>query len=595
MSVPLKSCSTDRGAAALQPQALCLEVLQRKYLHQEEQTADDVFRRVAHALAQVEPEPDRRRFEAAFTEHLRRGALGGGRIMASAGTGGSATLVNCFVQPVGDAWVGSDSQGRPGLLQALREARQTLSAGGGVGYDFSPLRPLAAPPPRGLTTPMGPCEAIELFDRMASDVQTPRARPAAQMAVLRIDHPDIGRFIEAKRRSGRWSRFNLSVGVPDAFMRALQDDEPWALVHAGQVHSTVQPSVLWEQLTRVAHECAEPGVLFLDRIAQDNNLRELERLNATNPCSEQPLPDHGACVLGSLVLPRFVAHPFDHLGKARFNFKALRRCAALQVRLLDNALQLTPWPLAAQELEAMSKRRIGMGFTGLADALIMLGLRYDRPEGRAMAQSIAQSLRDAAYAGSIELARQRGAFPLLDTASYLCDGTFASRLPAELRRGIRAHGIRNSHLLSIAPTGSVSLAFADNTSTGIEPVFAWQQRRRWMLEGGSVEERTVENAALRRWQALRGTAAPLPESFVTVQEMNAESQVEMVAAVQPFIDASISKTINLQASSTPQDVAMVWEQAWRQGLKGMTVYRPNAVRGPVLQACGPTVPKGPAA
>jgi len=610
----------------LPPQAVTMAVLRDKYLQPGETAAADVLARVARALASVEPAQHRAGWERRFHHHLLAGGMGAGRIMSAAGTDLPATLINCFVQPLGDCLVGTDAQGRPGLQQALDETVQTLRMGGGVGCDFSRLRPLAARPHAGEAHDLGPCACIDSFDRAGEALQGVGARRSAQMAVLRIDHPDVLAFIAAKRSPGRWRHFNVSVAVPDAFIQALQQRADWALVHeaepagaerlvrvrqgsgpdhapsSGQglfrrtdglwVYASLPARALWDALMRAAFDVGEPGVLFIDRIRQDNNLRALETLDATNPCGEQPLPAYGACALGPLILPRFVRHPFGQGGAAQLDFAALTRHARLQVRLLDNVLELTRWPLPQQAQEARLKRRIGVGFTGLGDALVMLGLRYDSELGRAMAQRIARCLRDATYAASVDLARERGAFPLLDADIYLAPGTFASRLPAALQAQIRRQGIRHSHLLSVAPAGSVSLAFADNCSSGIEPAFAWTCTREVLGRDGSAKVYTVEDHAWRVYRALGDRSSPtssplpspLPPAFVSATEVQPEDHLAMMQAVQPFVDASISKTVNLAPDVPYESFQDLYLQAWRAGLKGLAAYRPSLLRPGVLQA-----------
>ena len=597
-------------------QPLCADVLREKYIKGDERSADDVFDRVARALASVEPAQHRAGWERRFHRHLLAGGIGAGRIMSAAGTDLSATLINCFVQPLGDCLLGTDAQGRPGLQQALEEAVQTLRMGGGVGCDFSRVRPLAARPHAGKAHALGPCACIDRFDRAGAALQGVGARRSAQMAVLRIDHPDVLAFIAAKRTPGRWRHFNISVAVTDTFIQALQQGADWALMHevepAGAerhatpgvyqrtdglwVYASLPARELWGALMRAAFDVGEPGVLFIDRIRQDNNLRALETLDATNPCGEQPLPAYGACALGPLILPRFVRHPFGQGGAAQLDFAALTRHARLQVRLLDNVLELTRWPLPQHAQEARLKRRIGVGFTGLGDALVMLGLRYDSEPGRAMAQRIARCLRDATYAASVDLARERGAFPLLDADTYLAPGTFASRLPAALQAQIRRHGIRHSHLLSVAPAGSVSLAFADNCSSGIEPAFAWTRTREVLGRDGSAKVYTVEDHAWRVYQALGGPSlsipsplpspllSPLPPAFVSATEVQPHDHLAMMQAVQPFVDASISKTVNLAPDVPYERFQDLYLLAWRAGLKGLAAYRPSALRPGVLQA-----------
>ena len=588
----------------LPPQAVTMAVLRDKYLQPGEAAAADVLARVARALASVEPAQHRAGWERRFHRHLLAGGIGAGRIMSAAGADLPATLINCFVQPLGDCRLGTDVQGRPGLQQALDETVQTLRMGGGVGCDFSRVRPLAARPHAGEAHALGPCACIDRFDRAGEAVQGVGTRRSAQMAVLRIDHPDVRAFIAAKRTPGRWRHFNVSVAVPDAFIQALQQGADWTLVHEAEpsgaehhatpgmfqrtdglwVYASLPAWALWDALMRAAFDVGEPSVLFIDRIRQDNNLRALETLDATNPCGEQPLPAYGACALGPLILPRFVRHPFGQGGAAQLDFAALTRHARLQVRLLDNVLELTRWPLPQQAQEARLKRRVGVGFTGLGDALVMLGLRYDSEPGRAMAQRIARCLRDATYAASVDLARERGAFPLLDVDSYLAPGTFASRLPAALQVQIRREGIRHSHLLSVAPAGSVSLAFADNSSSGIEPAFAWTCTRELRGRDGRANVYIVEDHAWRVYRALGGRSSPLPPAFVSATEVQPQDHLAMMQAVQPFVDASISKTVNLAPELPYERFQDLYLQAWRAGLKGLAAYRPSVLRPGVLHA-----------
>ncbi|MFZ2295777.1 MAG: ribonucleoside-diphosphate reductase, adenosylcobalamin-dependent, partial [Polaromonas sp.] len=408
-------------------------------------------------------------------------------------------------------------------------------------------------------------------------------------------------FITAKRTPGRWNNFNVSVGMSDAFMQALSDDQPWELVHKAKpgatlvaqgafqradglwVYQTVAARELWDTVMRSAYDFAEPGILFLDNINQDNNLRYCESIAATNPCGEQPLPPYGCCDLGPVILTRFVRHPFGFDGEPSFDFEAFETSIATQVRALDNVLEVTFWPLPQQQAESSAKRRIGVGFTGLGNALTMLRLRYDSPEGREMAARIAVRMRDAAYAASVALAKEKGAFPKFDAEGYLAPGTFASRLPAELQQSIRADGIRNSHLLSIAPTGTVSLAFADNASNGIEPAFSWMYRRKKRESDGSTTDYAVEDHAWRLFRELGGDVNKLPDYFVSALEMSATSHIAMMEAVQPFIDTAISKTVNVPADYAYDDFKSLYQQAWRARLKGLATYRPNAILGAVLE------------
>ena len=597
----MKRDNFGRPQDATLTQPISHDVLKEKYLKTGESGAEDVYRRVARSLASVEAEADRPKYEALFLENLHAGAIGAGRIMSAAGTDIQATLINCFVQPVGDCIQGVDDGGYPGIYEALREAAETMRRGGGVGYDFSRIRPRGAEVKATASVASGPCSYINVFDQSCSTVESAGARRGAQMGVLRIDHPDVLDFITAKRTPGRWNNFNVSVGVPDSFMQALSEDQPWELVHRARpsagliaqgafqradglwVYQTLAARELWDTVMKSAYDFAEPGILFLDHINQDNNLRYCEAIAATNPCGEQPLPPYGCCDLGPIILTRFVRHPFGFNGVPAFDFEAFERAVSLQVRALDNVLDVTFWPLQQQREESAAKRRIGVGFTGMGNALAMLCLRYDAPDGREMAARIAARMRDAAYGASVALAREKGPFPKFEADGYLASGTFASRLPAELQQAIRAHGIRNSHLLSIAPTGTVSLAFADNASNGIEPAFSWMYRRKKRESDGSTTEYAVEDHAWRLYRELGGDVDKLPEYFVSALEMSAASHIAMMEAVQPFIDTAISKTVNVPADCPYDDFKGLYLQAWRARLKGLATYRPNSILGAVLE------------
>ncbi len=589
--------------SALQP--ISLDVLREKYLKSGETGVEDLYRRVARALASVEVPELREKYEALFLANLHAGAIGAGRIMSAAGTDIQATLINCFVQPVGDCIQGVDDEGYPGIYEALREAAETMRRGGGVGYDFSRIRPRGAEVKGTHSMASGPCSYINVFDQSCSTVESAGSRRGAQMGVLRIDHPDVKEFITAKRTPGRWNNFNVSVGVSDAFIEAVQADAPWELVHRARpgaalqaqgahpradglwVYATVPARELWDTIMKSAYDFAEPGILFLGRINEDNNLHYCEEIAATNPCGEQPLPSYGCCDLGPIILTRFVRHPFGRGGVAAFDFAAFEQAVALQVRALDNVLDVTFWPLPQQRDEAMAKRRIGVGFTGMGNTLAMLCLRYDAPEGRALAARIAERMRDAAYEASVALAQEKGAFPQFKAEGYLASGTFASRLPAALQNSIRQHGIRNSHLLSIAPTGTVSLAFADNASNGIEPPFSWMYKRKKREADGSTSEYAVEDHAWRLYRDGGGDVNALPDYFVSALAMSAQDHIAMMEAVQPFVDTAISKTVNIPADYPYEDFKDLYLQAWRARLKGLATYRPNAILGSVLEVTTP--------
>ncbi len=576
------------------------DVLQEKYLKPGETSVEDLYIRVARALASVEAPSEQAKYEALFLDNLHAGAIGAGRIMSAAGTAIQATLINCFVQPVGDCIQGVDDDGYPGIYEALREAAETMRRGGGVGYDFSRIRPRGAEVKATASMASGPCSYINVFDQSCSTVESAGARRGAQMGVLRIDHPDVMEFITAKRTPGRWNNFNVSVGMSDAFMQALTNEQPWELVHRAKpgaaimgqgakqradglwVYKTMPARELWDTVMKSTYDFAEPGILFLDHMNQDNNLRYCEKIEATNPCGEQPLPSYGCCDLGPIILTRFIRHPFGFKGVPAFDFEAFEKSVALQVRALDNVLDVTFWPLPQQREESAAKRRIGVGFTGMGNTLSMLCLRYDAQEGRDMAARIAESMRDAAYTASVALAQEKGAFPKFDADGYLAPGTFASRLPDALKKTIRKHGIRNSHLLSIAPTGTVSLAFADNASNGIEPPFSWMYKRKKREGDGTFTEYSVEDHAWRMYRELGGDVSKLPDYFVSALEMSATDHIAMMEAVQPFVDTAISKTVNVPADYPYDDFKGLYMQAWHARLKGLATYRPNAILGSVL-------------
>ena len=575
----------------MEPQEISDVVFEEKYAEKDE-TRGDLFGRVAKAIASVEEPSLRLPWEEKFLWAMENGFIPAGRILASAGSSmRETTLINCFVQAVDDC-ISSTEEGITGIYDALREAAETMRRGGGVGYDFSRIRPRGAWVKGTNSQASGPISYMKVFDRSCETVESAGFRRGAQMGTLRIDHPDIEEFIDAKR-DGSLKNFNMSVTVTNEFMNAVKNDEIFYLVHKTSpvgkligsdiygniIYKTVRAKELWEKIMESTYNHAEPGVLFLDTINQDNNLRYCEEIETVNPCAEEALPPYGCCCLGSINLTKFVRDPFTE--KATFDYQAFCKVIAVSVRMLDNVLDLTNWPLEKQRQEAMDKRRIGLGYTGLGDCLMMLTYHYGSHEARSFASTITRELRDNAYMASTALAREKAPFPLLKVEKYLEEGTFASRLPQNVKNEIRAQGIRNSHLLAIAPTGTISLAFADNASNGIEPPFSWTYNRKKRMPDGSMKTYVVEDYAHRLFKHLYPDRQ-LPGYFVTALELSAEQHEKMVAACAPFIDSAISKTVNVPEDYPYEDFKNLYFTAWEDRIKGIATYRPNSVLGSVL-------------
>ena len=532
-------------------------------------TVEDTWRRIARALAETEADPAawEDRFYAAL-EDFRY--LPAGRITAGAGTGRSVTLFNCFV-------MGTIPDSLSGIFQMLKEAALTMQQGGGIGYDFSTIRPRGAGVKGVAADASGPLSFMDVWDAMCRTIMSAGSRRGAMMATMRCDHPDIEAFIEAKKDPARLRMFNLSVLVTDPFMAAVKADGPWELVFDGRVYKTLDARDLWNRIMRSTYEVAEPGVIFIDRINQLNNLAYCETIAATNPCGEQPLPPYGACLLGSINMARLVSQPFDP--GAELNLAALDDLVRVAVRMMDNVVDTSRFPLPEQAAEAKAKRRIGLGVTGLADALLMLGLRYGSEAAAAQTEAWMKAIARSAYLASVDLAREKGPFPLFDAEKFLASGSL-THMDADVRAAIRQHGIRNALLTSIAPTGTISL-YAGNVSSGIEPVFAYAYTRKVLQKDGSRTEEEVVDYAVQMWRGKFGDA-PLPDWFVNAQTLPPLDHVRMQAAAQTWIDSSISKTINCPEDISFEDFKEVYMAAWDQGCKGCTTYRPNDVTGSVL-------------
>ena len=543
-----------------------------------DKTIEDTWVRVAGALAAAERSKQQQaHWENRFCDAMSDFRfLPAGRILAGAGTDRAVTLFNCFVMGVIDDDMSS-------IFQHLREAALTMQQGGGIGYDFSTLRPRGAPVRGVAADASGPVSFMEVWDAMCRTIMSAGSRRGAMMATLRCDHPDIEEFVSAKTTQGRLTNFNLSVLVTDSFMRAVAEDSDWDLVFGGETVRTVKAADLWDRIMRTTYDYAEPGVIFIDRINRMNNLAYCEGIHATNPCGEQPLPPYGACLLGSVNLAALVRNPFTE--GADIDRGELEQLVADSVRMMDNVTDISRFPLPEQAEEAQAKRRIGLGVTGLADALAMCGVRYGSDASLSRTEAWLGILRDAAYRTSVELASEKGAFPRFDPGPYLAGETVRT-LDEALRKDIGRYGIRNALLTSIAPTGTISL-LANNVSSGIEPVFALEQVRKILRPDGTHATERLRNNAYRMYLEGHGDQASPPDSFVDIDALTANDHLAVQAAAQKFVDSSISKTINLAEDVPYEAFKSVYRRAYELGCKGCTTYRPNPVRGAVLEAAKP--------
>ena len=532
-------------------------------------TVEDTWRRIARALAVVEKDADH--WENEFYGALEDFKfLPAGRITAGAGTARKVTLFNCFV-------MGTIPDSMGGIFDMLKEAALTMQQGGGIGYDFSTIRPKGALVTGVAADASGPLSFMDVWDSMCRTIMSAGSRRGAMMATMRCDHPDIEDFITAKSDAARLRMFNVSVLVTDPFMEAVKANGSWDLVFDGKVYQTVKARDLWNKIMRSTYDYAEPGVIFIDRINKANNLGYCETIAATNPCGEQPLPPYGACLLGSINLARLVKDPFE--AGADLDVDGLSKLVATAVRMMDNVVDASEFPLLQQAQEAQAKRRIGLGVTGLADALLMTGLRYGSDEAARQTDRWLHAIARAAYLASVELAKEKGAFPLFDADPFLASDAMM-QMDEDVRDEIRTHGIRNALLTSIAPTGTISL-YAGNVSSGIEPVFAYAYTRKVLQKDGTRTEEEVVDYAVQMWRDKYGEA-DLPDYFVNAQTLAPLDHVKMQAAAQKWIDSSISKTINCPEDISFDDFQGVYMQAYETGCKGCTTYRPNDVTGSVL-------------
>ena len=559
------------------PMAISQQIWDMKYRLKDqngtflEQTVQDTWHRIAKALSEVETEP--KKWETIFYNALTDFKfLPAGRITAGSGTKRNVTLFNCFV-------MGVIPDSMSGIFDMLKEAALTMQQGGGIGYDFSTIRPKGSLVKGIAADASGPVSFMDVWDSMCRTIMSAGSRRGAMMATMRCDHPDIEEFIAAKSDSQKLRMFNLSVLVTDAFMDAVKKGEDWKLIYNNKVYSVIKAADLWDQIMRATYNFAEPGVIFIDRINATNNLSYCETITATNPCGEQPLPPYGACLLGSINLAKLVEHPFDK--NAYLDVSQLEDLVSTAVRMMDNVIEVSQFPLEAQKLEAKNKRRIGLGVTGLADALLMVGLRYGSDEAVKKTEKWMKTIARSAYNASINLAEEKGAFPLFDPEKFIVSGKMI-QMDEDVKQAVHKFGIRNALLTSIAPTGTISL-YAGNVSSGIEPVFAYSYKRKVLQNDGSHVEEEVVDYAVQLWRDKFGNA-PLPDFFVSAQNLTPADHVKMQAAAQKWVDSSISKTINCPEDISFDDFKEVYIQAYDTGCKGCTTYRPNEVTGSVLSA-----------
>lgn len=556
----------------------------------------DSWQRVANAISLAEKKSNQGRWQKAFFEILEDFRfLPGGRILAGAGTQHEVTLFNCFVMNIKE-----DSL--QGIFDALGEGALTLQQGGGVGYDFSVLRPHGDLVKKTGVNASGPVSFMRIWDSMCGVMLSTGARRGAMMGVLRCDHPDIEEFIAAKHDPHELRHFNVSVMISDAFMQAVKHDELWPLIfpvesekspHSSKeiiqciwgdsrnvipcrIYKRIPARRLWHDIMRFAYNHAEPGVLFSDTINRMNNLWYRERLNATNPCGEIPLPAYGACNLGSINLTQFVLSPFAE--NARIDWIHLEEVVTVATRFLDNVIDISQYPLKRQRQQALGTRRIGLGLTGLADALIMLNSPYDSDSSLQLARTIIKRIAEVTWDTSIELAREKESFPFYKK-DYL-KGAFVATLEASLQRKLKRYGIRNSHHNTIAPAGTISL-LANNVSNGIEPVYHADYKRQVRTNSASISFQ-VQDYAYRLWKE-RETPVNFPKAWRDTHTLKPIAHLKMQNVMQAYVDNAISKTINIPIHFPFEELSDVYTTAYELGLKGCTIFRPNDITGSVLE------------
>lgn len=568
-------------------QKISEKIWRDKYQHkshdgvEHDKTVEDTWKRVADALAEPEIEKHREEWASRFYNVMEDFKfIPAGRILSGAGTGRNVTCMNCYV--MNDI---EDDMG--GIFENLKESSLTMQQGGGIGMCFSTIRPEGAHVKGVDADASGPLTFMDVWDSMCKTVMSAGSRRGAMMATMHCWHPDIEKFIEAKRDPNRLRMFNVSVLITDDFMEAVENNLDWDLVFDGKVYKTIKARSLWDKIMISTYNYAEPGVIFIDRINQDNNLNYIETINATNPCGEQPLPPYGACLLGAINLVKFVKNPFSD--NPEIDIKSLVETAKYVTRMLDNVNDVTNFPLEKQKESALAKRRIGVGVTGLGDMLVMMNVKYGSEESIRLVDEVMSAISETCYLTSIDLAEEKGSFPALDVEKYLESG-FVSKLSNWYKFGIKEHGIRNSHLTSIAPTGTISI-FANNVSSGIEPIFAPKYERKVLKDDGSHTIEVVKDYAVHLWEKMFPNR-DLNDNFVTAQTITPEDHIRVQAAAQKWVDTSISKTTNVPEDIDFDDFKDIYRMAYIMGCKGCTTYRPNDVTGSVLTAIEePTVPE----